>query len=111
MNSMCAGFHAYRVPFVMNSRVPGSRLSGSMYAGFHVCWVPSIPGSMLTGFQLRWVPCTPGSICCQFLCVLFLCVVNSILVGFHACRVLVHRAPYMPGSCAPGSIHAGFLCT
>ena len=41
---------------------------------------------------LLYQPCTPGSICCQFLSVLFLCVVNSMLVGFHARRV-----PCMPG--------------
>ena len=92
--SMYAGLHAYRVPFVMNSRVPGSCVSGSMYAGFHVCWVSCTPGSKHSGFHLLPV-----------LVLRVLPVMNSNHTGFHSCRT-----PTTPAPCRPGPMCYEFLC-
>ena len=127
MNSMYAWLHVCRVPCLPGSCAQGSMLTGfhllpvrvlrvlpvmnSNHAGFHSCRTPTTPA-----------PCRPGSMFYEFLCVLFLCVVNSMHAGsmfyeFHACWV-----PCMPGSmfyefhvlwipCLSGSMHAGFMCS
>ena len=99
-----AGLHAYQVPFA-----PSSCVMNPMIAGFQLRWIPCVSGSMIVGLHLLWVllrlvlalrlsfvmnsmhaglqsrqtPITPGSMCYEFLCVLFLCLVNSMHAGFY----------------------------
>ena len=110
--SMLTGFQLRWVP-----RIPGSICYRFLYTGlscvgFQACRVQFAPSSCAKGstcdeFQPHRVPFMPdsnhaGSVCYEFLCVLFLCVVNSMLVGFHACRVHVLRASFVMNS-----MHAG----
>ena len=123
---MCAGFHVRRAPCLPGSICYEFSCAGFLCLGFHVCWVPCMLGFMHAGFQAFRVPFTPsscakgstcdefqphrvpfmpdpnhaGSVCYEFLCVLFLCVVNSMHPGFHACRI----------PCMPDSMCYEFLC-
>ena len=100
--SSYVGFHAYRAPFVTGSCTQVSRVSGSKHVGFHllpvlVLRVLPVMNSNHAGFHscrtpTTPAPCRPGSMFYEFLCVLFLCVVNSMHAGsmfyeFHACWV------------------------
>ena len=111
--SMYAGLHAYRVPFVMNSRVPGSCVSGSMYAGFHAYRAPFVTGSCTqvsrvsgskhAGFHLLPV-----------LVLRVLPVMNSNHAGLQSHWLHAHRVlcvmNYCVLYCAEGSMSCEFLC-
>ena len=112
MNSICAGFscagfHAYQVLFVMNSRAYRVPVTlGSTHTGLHllpilvhrslVCRVPStltLTLNLLPVLVLRVLP-----------------VMNSSHAGFHACRTPTTPAPTTPAPCTPGSMCYEFLC-